>query len=170
MKKLCLTLWILLALCLPFQALAAAELPPDGEYTVEVTLSGGSGRTAIASPASLSSIGGTATALIIWDSPHYSFMEVNGIQYDPVPTEDSETTAFSIPVVLDEEMAVKAQTEAMSQPHLIEYTLYFDSDSLEPVEEERSVPFDKGILIIVILVLCYFISQRQRKSKSGRTR
>ena len=39
---------------------------------------------------------------------------------------------FEIPVTrFDRPMAVKARTVAMSEPHLIDYTLRFASDSLE---------------------------------------
>ena len=38
---------------------------------------------------------------------------------------------FVIPVIFDEEMAVQADTTAMSQPHLIDYTLYFDASTIQ---------------------------------------
>ena len=39
-------------------------------------------------------------------------------------------STFEIPVILDKEMPVSASTIAMSQPHLIDYTLYFDGSTL----------------------------------------
>ena len=93
-----------------------------------MTLSGGSGRASVASPADIVSDGETLTATIQWSSPNYEYMLVDGIQYDPIQTEGNST--FQIPVVLDADMAVSALTVAMSEPHLVEYTLYFDSATL----------------------------------------
>ncbi|MCI7639124.1 MAG: iron transporter [Clostridiales bacterium] len=103
-------------------------VPQAGTYTCEVTLNGGSGRASVASPAEISSDGETLTATIQWSSPHYEYMIVDGVQYDPIQQEGNST--FQIPVVLDADMAVSASTVAMSEPHLVEYTLYFDSATL----------------------------------------
>ena len=103
-------------------------VPQAGTYTCEVTLNGGSGRASVASPAEISSDGETLTATIQWSSPHYEYMIVDGVQYDPIQQEGIST--FQIPVVLDADMAVSASTVAMSEPHLVEYTLYFDSATL----------------------------------------
>lgn len=103
-------------------------VPQAGEYTCEVTLNGGSGRASVASPAEITSDGEILTATIQWSSPHYEYMIVDGVQYDPIQQEGNST--FQIPVVLDADMAVSASTVAMSEPHLVEYTLYFDSTTL----------------------------------------
>ena len=103
-------------------------VPQAGTYTCEVTLNGGSGRASVASPAEFSSDGETLTATIQWSSPHYEYMLVDGVQYDPIQQEGNST--FQIPVVLDADMTVSASTIAMSEPHLVEYTLYFDSTTL----------------------------------------
>ena len=39
-------------------------------------------------------------------------------------------STFEIPITFDKEIAVSALTTAMSEPHLIDYTLYFDSSTL----------------------------------------
>ena len=103
-------------------------VPQEGTYTCEVALSGGSGRAGVTSPAKLVSDGKTLTATIEWSSPNYEYMIVDGTQYDPIQTEGNST--FEIPVTLDTELAVSASTVAMSQPHLVDYTLYFDSTTL----------------------------------------
>lgn len=103
-------------------------VPQEGTYTCEVALSGGSGRAGVTSPAKLVSDGKTLTATIEWSSPNYEYMIVDGTQYDPIQTEGNST--FEIPVTLDTVLAVSASTVAMSQPHLVDYTLYFDSASL----------------------------------------
>ena len=55
-------------------------------------------------------------------------MLVDETRYEPVQKEGNST--FEIPVVLDEEIPVSASTVAMSTPHLVDYTLYFDSTTL----------------------------------------
>ena len=102
----------------------------DGTYTVEVTLTGGSGRATVSSPAELVVADGTVTARLVWSSPNYDYMKVDGVQYNPVNTEGN--AAFDIPVtVFDYKMPVSADTTAMSTPHEIEYFLYFDSSTIK---------------------------------------
>lgn len=101
----------------------------DGTYTIEVTLSGGSGRASVESPASLVIDGETMTATIVWSSPYYEYMLIDGVQYDPIQTEGNST--FEIPIVLDTDMAVSASTVAMSEPHLVDYTLHFDGSTIK---------------------------------------
>ena len=103
-------------------------VPQEGSYTCDVALEGGSGRATVESPAVIVSDGETLTATIVWSSPNYEYMLVDGVQYDPVQEEGNST--FRIPVVLGQEMAVSASTVAMSQPHLIDYTLRFDGATL----------------------------------------
>ena len=102
----------------------------DGEYTVEVTMEGGSGRASVQSPTELLVENGQAAAKIVWSSSHYDYMKVGEEKYLPVNTEGNST--FEIPVeVFDEPMSVIGDTTAMSVPHEIEYTLTFASDSVE---------------------------------------
>lgn len=128
MKRLCLTL-CLLALLLAGLTGCAEEGLTDGAYTVEVTLSGGSGRASVTSPAPLAVEGETMTATLVWSSPYYEYMLVDGVRYEPTQTQGNAT--FVIPVRLDEDMAVSASTVAMSQPHLVDYTLRFDSATVK---------------------------------------
>ena len=102
----------------------AAETPADGEYSVNVTLEGGSGRATVESPAALTVADGKMTAVILWSSPNYDYMIVDGEKYLPTNTEGNST--FEIPVsALGTPLAVTADTVAMSTPHEIEYTLTF---------------------------------------------
>ena len=101
-----------------------AETPTDGEYTASVVLEGGSGRATVESPAALTVADGKMTAVIVWSSPNYDYMIVDGEKYLPTNTEDNST--FAIPVAaLGTPLAVTADTVAMSTPHEIEYTLTF---------------------------------------------
>ena len=102
----------------------AAETPADGEYSVNVTLEGGSGRATVESPAALTVADGKMTAVILWSSPNYDYMIVDGEKYLPTNTEGNST--FEIPVAaLGTPLTVTADTVAMSKPHEIEYTLTF---------------------------------------------
>ena len=101
-------------------AAAAVELPADGSSTVE-------------SPAALTVADGIMTATIVWSSPNYDYMLVDGEKYLPVNTDGNST--FEIPVAaLDAALAVTADTVAMSTPHEIDYTLTFDGATLAAAE------------------------------------
>lgn len=109
---------------------SAADLGlADGEYTVEVELSGGSGRASVQSPAKLTVENGAASADIVWSSSSYDYMMVNGEKILPISTENG--SEFIIPVMgFDFNIPVSADTTAMSTPYEIEYTLKFISDSI----------------------------------------
>ena len=127
MKRILAFLLLTLVLVSAFSGCGAKEIT-DGSYTIEVSLTGGSGRASVESPAKIVIENGEATATIVWSSPFYEYMLIGETRYDPIQ-EDGNST-FEIPVLLDEDMAVSASTIAMSQPHLVEYTLYFDSKTL----------------------------------------
>lgn len=171
MKKYCLIAVVLaLLLFLPLPAFAES-VPTDGSYQIEVTLSGGSGRANVDSPVRLTVDGGVMTAEIIWSSPNYTYMLVDGTQYDPVNTEGNST--FRIPVAaLDAGIAVSAETIAMSTPHLIEYTLFFDSSTLKPVSiAEKTLSAETVglivIIIVVIAVLAFFWIRKKRMKNAS---
>ena len=110
------------------QAAEAVETPADGSYTCEVTLEGGSGRATVDSPAALTVADGKMTATIVWSSPNYDYMIVDGEKYLPTNTEGNST--FEIPVsAIGVPLSVVADTVAMSTPHEIEYTLTFSAPS-----------------------------------------
>ncbi len=102
----------------------------DGDYLVEVSLSGGSGRAKLASPAQLHVENGSCTATLVWGSRNYDYMRIGETKYLPLP--DTDTSTFEMPVsFFDRPMAVIADTIAMSEPHEIEYSLLFSSESLQ---------------------------------------
>ena len=105
------------------------DVPADGAYTCAVTLEGGSGRATVESPAALRVEQGQIFATLVWSSPNYDYMLVDGQRYEPVNTEGN--AVFEIPVSgFDRPLPVVADTVAMSTPHEISYTLTFDSTSL----------------------------------------
>lgn len=126
---------------LPFDALAEGSIDTaetlgleDGVYAFDVTLEGGSGKATVQSPAKVTVEGGKATAELVWSSNKYDYMVVDGEKYLPVSTE--EFSVFEIPVTgFGYKMPVSADTTAMSTPHEISYTLFFDTASQSPWEE-----------------------------------
>ncbi len=125
----------------------------DGEYQIEVVLTGGTGRASIQSPARMTVEKGMATAQIVWSSPNYDYMMVSGKKYLPVNTEGN--SVFEIPVMaFDSQIPVTADTTAMGTPHEIEYALTFRLDS---VKKDGAGIFIWIILLLVILaaaVIC----------------
>lgn len=105
----------------------------DGKYQIEVALEGGSGRASVQSPAELKVENGIAYAKLIWNSPNYDYVVVDGEHYDQINTGGNST--FLIPVSgFNYRMPVSADTTVMSTPHEIEYTLYFDSETILQAE------------------------------------
>lgn len=108
---------------------AASTDLEDGEYSIDVTLEGGSGRSAIASPAVLLIKEGCAYAQIRWSSSNYDYMKVGEEKFLPLNKEGN--SVFEIPVpVFDEPITVIGDTTAMSTPHEVEYKLTFSEASI----------------------------------------
>ena len=136
MRIIMLILLTMLLLC-PIQVLAAdgenaakTDLE-DGEYSIQVELEGGSGKASVSSPTLMLVKEGKMYARLQWSSSNYDYMKVDDVQYDPVNTEGNSTFEITI-TGFDAPIAVVADTTAMSTPHEIDYTLTFDSASLEP--------------------------------------
>ncbi len=105
----------------------------DGEYLIDVTLEGGSGKASIASPAALTVKDGAIAAHIEWSSPNYDYMIIDGDTYMPINKDGN--SVFEIPVAaLDKPLKVIADTTAMGTPHEIEYTLTFYANSVRENE------------------------------------
>ncbi len=110
----------------------------DGEYEASVSLEGGSGKASIKSPAKICIKDGLATAEIIFESPYYDFMTAQGERILPGEGEKGCST-FTIPIEgFDKKISVTADTTAMSKPHEIDYTLYFDSKTLRLINDEAA--------------------------------
>ena len=126
----------------------AAVDKKDGTYTVNVTLTGGTGKASVTSPAKVTVQGNTATAEIAWSSPNYDYMVAGGQKYLPVNSEGN--SVFSIPITaFDAPVTVLADTTAMSVPHEIEYQLVFDSASMTKEKAETgSVPLHLGMILM----------------------
>ena len=118
---------LLLMLCAGCQK--KANPLADGTYRIAASLTGGTGKAKIASPVQITVTDGQMTATLVWSSPNYDYMKVNGVRYDAV-IEDGHSV-FTVPVAsLEEPFPVVADTVAMSTPHEIEYTITFETASL----------------------------------------
>ncbi len=101
----------------------------DGDYAIGCTMEGGTHGRTITS-ATLHVSGGNMTADIQIDSVNYTWMSVAGVTFNN-DNPGGYSTFNGIPVsALDTPIAVSAETVAMSEPHVIDYTLTFASSSL----------------------------------------
>ncbi len=139
----------------------------EREYAASVTLTGGSGRAYIESPCKVTVKDGKATADIIWSSPNYDYMVVEGETYYPVNKEGN--SQFLIPVEFDKDMAVQADTTAMSTPHLIDYTLRFtlEDTGKEPLEEAESSFQEQEVIVPPIIPGLEFIETEENDYARG---
>lgn len=89
----------------------------DGEYAIDVTMTGGSGKATIQSPTLLTVTDGVAYASITWSSTNYDYMIVDGQKYLNESGEGSNSH-FTIPVPdLTTDLPIIADTLAMGTPH-----------------------------------------------------
>ncbi len=147
----------------------AVKIPrDDGEYSIEVAMSGGSGRATISSPTLLIVRDGRAYARLIWSSTYYDYMLVGGALF-PNLTTDGGNSVFEIPITaMDGPMDVIGDTTAMGDALEIEYTLTFYSESIGskgsiPQEAAKKVLITAGAVIIFGGVLNYLVKKRKRK-------
>lgn len=139
----------------------------DGEYSIEVTLEGGSGKATVTSPTLLLVEDGRAYAQIQWSSSNYDYMIVGDETYYSTSEEDVNSV-FQIPIlVMDENMPVIADTTAMGTPYEINYTLHFYSESIGsksqlPQEAAKRVVYMALIIIVGGGILNLFVNKRNR--------
>ena len=119
-----------------------SEKLADGTYQADVTLTGGSGRATVDSPAALTVEDGEIYATIVWSSPYYDYMIVaDETYYNEAKVEENST--FTIPLEkLPCEISVIADTTAMSVPHEIEYTLSFTLKETDFAELTKTGQWD----------------------------
>lgn len=137
----------------------------DGEYAIEVTLEGGSGKASITSPCELTVLDGQAYALLEWSSPYYDYMLLDGKTYFPINEEGNST--FEIPVtVFDEGIEAIVDTTAMSVPHEINYTLTFYSDKIMNASETPQARARYSVyMAVAIIVFCMAVSAVKKRQK-----
>ena len=139
---------------------------PDGEYSIEVHMTGGSGRASVSSPTLLTVRGGRAWARLTWSSAYYDYMIVDDAWFYN-QTADGGSSVFEIPIVrMDDPIPVVADTTAMGDPLEIDYTLTFYSDSVGskgeiPQEAAKKVLILAGIMISAGGVLNWFVKRKR---------
>ena len=123
---------------------------PDGVYSIEVNMTGGSGRASVSSPTWLVVDGGYAYARLLWSSSYYDYMIVDEKRYDN-QTDDGSNSTFTIPILaMDEEIPVVADTTAMGDPVEVEYNLTFYSDT---VDDKDAIPQEAAIKVLMIALV-----------------
>lgn len=169
------SIFLLLAFVLTVNVYAGSDAPqavqmdrPDGRYSIEVSLSGGSGRAFVTSPTWLTVRGGQGYATILWSSPYYDYMILDGKRYLN-ETRDGGNSTFTIPITaLDVPMEIIADTTAMGDPVEIAYTLTFYEDSVGsknrvPQEGAKSVLTGAFLFIVIGGIADHLIKKRRRQ-------
>ena len=141
----------------------------DGEYSIEVNMTGGSGRASISSPTLLIIKDGKAYANLIWSSTYYDYMIVGGKKYKN-ETKDGGNSTFTIPIAaMDRIIPVIADTTAMGDPLEINYSLTFyqntigDKGLIPQVAAKKVLVF--ALIIIVVGAILNHIVKKRRKGK-----
>ena len=140
---------------------------PDGEYSIEVSLAGGSGRASVTTPTWMIAQEGRAYARLLWSSPYYDYMILDGKKYLNETT-DGGSSSFTIPITaMDAPMEIIADTTAMGDPVEIDYTLTFYEDTIGsksrvPQEGALRVLAGAAVFIIVGGIANHFIKRRRR--------
>lgn len=125
----------------------------DGEYGIEVELSGGSGKSSVLSPTILEVKNGKAYARIEWSSSNYDYMIVGTEKYLNENAEEGNSV-FHIPIaVMDDPMHVTADTTAMGTPHEISYLLHFYSESIGPKSQMPQEAAKRVVAIALVIIV-----------------
>lgn len=140
---------------------------PDGKYEIEAVLTGGSGRATITSPATILVQDEKAVVEIEWSSQNYDYMILDGETYYPVNTEGN--SVFELPVTaFDTEVAVTADTTAMSVPHEIDYTIFLDSTSIANQGEKPmaviAVIYVAAVIAVSVAAIAIYRKRKEKKA------
>ena len=152
----------------PHEPPEAVTVPrSDGEYSIEVNMTGGSGRASISSPTLLIVRDGRAYARLLWSSSYYDYMILEDEVYHNQTTDGGNST-FEIPItVMDEGIPVIADTTAMGDPVEIEYVLTFYAESIGsksqiPQNAAMKVLYLAAGIIVLGGVANHFIKKKRK--------
>ena len=140
----------------------------NGEYSIQVSMTGGSGRASIQSPAYLYVRKHHIYSKLTWSSSHYDYMIVGGRKYLN-ESKNGENSTFTIPVTaIDEPMIVKADTTALGDPVEIEYHLTFYENSIGDVDQIPQIAAKKVLAIALVVIIAggilnYLIKRGKRQ-------
>ena len=148
-KKLIFT--VLLACCVMVWGTVTSSFAisyQDGTYQVPVSLSGGSmGHNDVVSPCTVTVSGGVPYATLVfkrvtapWHAPNYEWLRTSMGTVYPVVNEGNYSNTFNqVPLPGLGSVPITTLSTAMSEPHEISYTLYFDAGSI-PVIDNSGQP------------------------------
>ena len=140
----------------------------DGTYSIEVNMTGGSGRASVSSPTWLIVKKGKAYARLLWSSSYYDFMIVGGKKYMNEAKNGGNST-FTIPITqFDTIMNVVGDTTSMGDPVAIGYKLTFYKDTIStsnkiPQEAAKGVIAIAAVVAILGGILNFVIKRKQEK-------
>ncbi len=125
----------------------------DGEYSIEVVLTGGSGKATVSSPTILEISEKKAYAHLTFSSSNYDYMIVGGLTYLNEST-DGGYSRFTIPITaMDAEMPVITDTTAMGGQTEISYTLHFYSDTIGSKDQLPQEAAKKVVVVALIIIV-----------------
>ena len=125
----------------------------DGEYSIEVNMTGGSGRVSVTSPTLLIVRNGKAYAKLYWSSTYYDYMIVDGVKYQN-NTRDGGTSTFIIPITsMDAPVPVIADTTAMGDPVEISYQLTFYADTIGSRNLVPQIATRRVLIVALFIIL-----------------
>lgn len=106
--------------------IAVTSCRGQGVTLVDITMEGGTGKAHINSPVQIIYSEGITYAKLVWSSKNYDHVIVDGVTY---PNENpGGYSTFTVPVAsFDRPMELIGNTVAMSTPHDIEYTIFWNS-------------------------------------------
>ncbi|MGI6055465.1 MAG: hypothetical protein ACOYBD_00575 [Bilifractor sp.] len=125
----------------------------DGEYSIEVNMTGGSGRASVTSPTLLIVRNGRAYAKLYWSSTYYDYMIADGVKYLN-NTRDGGTSTFIIPITaMDTAVPVIADTTAMGDPVEIDYQLTFYEDTIGSRNLVPQIATRRVLIVALFIIL-----------------
>lgn len=140
----------------------------DGGYSVEVVLTGGSGRASVTSPTWMNVLDGEAYARLLWSSPHYDYMILGGKKYLN-ETEDGGNSTFTIPITaFNAPVEIIADTTAMGEPVEIAYTLTFYEETIGagsrvPQEGAKRILAGAALFIVIGGIVNHLVKKRRER-------
>ena len=140
----------------------------DGEYSIEVNMTGGGGRASVSSPTLLAVREKKAYARLIWSSTDCDYIALGDVRYEN-EADAGGSAEFMIPVTaFDEPVRITAGSSEGEAPEGTDYTLMFYEKSIGPKgripqEAAKNVLIIAAVIIVGGWFLDYFVKKRRRR-------
>lgn len=152
----------------PYSEPVTVEDMDDGRYSINVALTGGSGRASVSTPTLMIVKDGKAYVELLWSSPNYDWMQVGGVTYTN-EAEEGGNSVFTIPVPsFDSVVPIIADTTAMGDPVAIHYSLTFYEESIGDEGLIPQIAAKKVVIFAVIIIVAGFFLNLIVKKKRRR--